>query len=85
VSTPREEIQVVFVLVLQGPLREWLASRGLHLTQIAAGKGDLPTYVVGFTDPRPENFTCPRCGTASHHLADIANGYCGNCHDFTLG
>ena len=28
-------------------------------------------------------FTCPRCGMTSHNPDDEANGYCGNCHDFT--
>lgn len=30
-----------------------------------------------------ERFTCPRCGRSSSHPDDIANGYCGACHDFT--
>ena len=28
-------------------------------------------------------FTCPRCGSVSHHPEDIRHGYCGNCHAFT--
>ena len=27
--------------------------------------------------------TWPRCGMASAHPTDIAEGYCGNCHDWT--
>jgi hypothetical protein len=27
--------------------------------------------------------TCPRCGMTSHNPNDIAEGYCGNCHDWT--
>jgi ribosomal protein S27AE len=26
---------------------------------------------------------CPRCGMVSHNPNDIAEGYCGNCHDWT--
>jgi hypothetical protein len=29
------------------------------------------------------SFTCPRCGLTSYHPRDIADGYCGNCHDWT--
>ena len=83
-SVPREDIQVIFLPVLQGPLREWLEGKGLHLIEIASRSSELPTYVVGLGDPRPGSFTCPRCHTTSHHEADIANGYCGNCHAFTL-
>ena len=28
-------------------------------------------------------FTCPRCGRTSHNPHDIAEGYCGACHDWT--
>lgn len=31
----------------------------------------------------PRTFTCPRCGRTSHHLADVGEGYCGACHDWT--
>jgi hypothetical protein len=27
--------------------------------------------------------TCPRCGRTSHNPTDIAQGYCGACHDWT--
>lgn len=30
-----------------------------------------------------ESITCPRCGMTSHHPTDVAEGYCGNCHDWT--
>jgi hypothetical protein len=29
------------------------------------------------------SFTCPRCGAVSHHPRDLAEGYCGRCHDWT--
>lgn len=40
-------IQVVLPPAVQGPLREWLAARGLSLYQIPV-EDDLPTYGVGF-------------------------------------
>lgn len=30
-----------------------------------------------------DSFTCPRCGRVSYNRDDIANGYCGACHDWT--
>ena len=30
-----------------------------------------------------ESVTCPRCGRTSHHPQDVAEGYCGACHDWT--
>lgn len=36
--------------------------------------------------PRPvlvTRFTCPRCAWVTHHPVDVAEGYCGNCHDWT--
>ena len=29
------------------------------------------------------SITCPRCGVTSRHPCDIAEGYCGRCHDWT--
>jgi hypothetical protein len=31
----------------------------------------------------PAGFTCPRCGKTSANPNDLANGYCGACHDWT--
>ncbi|MCL1871930.1 MAG: hypothetical protein FWF90_16160 [Promicromonosporaceae bacterium] len=31
----------------------------------------------------PDTFTCPRCGSTSHNPHDVAEGYCGHCHDWT--
>lgn len=28
-------------------------------------------------------FRCPRCGRRSYHPRDLAEGYCGHCHDWT--
>jgi hypothetical protein len=33
--------------------------------------------------PPEAGFTCPRCGRTSHHPRDLAEGYCGACHDWT--
>lgn len=40
------EIQVVMMTAIQGPFREWLASRGLYLFPIPV-EDDLPTYGIG--------------------------------------
>jgi hypothetical protein len=39
---------------------------------------------AGLPDPgtEPEAFTCPRCGRTSYHPKDIAEGYCGHCHEW---
>ncbi len=29
------------------------------------------------------SITCPVCGRTSHHPTDVAEGYCGACHDWT--
>lgn len=39
-----------------------------------------PGTVRGVTEP---SITCPRCGRTSHHRVDVAEGYCGACHDWT--
>ena len=33
--------------------------------------------------PPGATFTCPRCGATSAHPLDVAEGYCGACHDWT--
>lgn len=33
--------------------------------------------------PPQNSFTCPICGMTSFNPSDVANEYCGNCHDFT--
>lgn len=33
-------------------------------------------------DPQP--FTCPTCGKTSYHPEDKRQGYCGQCHAFTV-
>lgn len=30
----------------------------------------------------PDSITCPKCGLTSHHPWDVAQRYCGNCHQF---
>jgi ribosomal protein L37E len=37
----------------------------------------------GKTAHTPPSITCPRCGLTSYHPKDIAEGYCGRCHDWT--
>lgn len=31
------------------------------------------------------SITCPKCGRTSHHPDDMAEGYCGACHEYTRG
>lgn len=50
-ATP--EIQVVVPAPLQGPLREWLASRGLYLFPIPV-EDDLPTFGIGIKNWPPK-------------------------------
>lgn len=47
-----------------------------------AGTAERLRALQGAGDARP-SFTCPRCGRTSHHQADVAEGYCGACHDWT--
>lgn len=35
-------------------------------------------------DDSGRSITCPRCGMTSHHPTDIREGYCGQCHDWTM-
>lgn len=35
------------------------------------------------SDAEPDSFTCPRCRRTSYHPTDVAEGYCGACHDWT--
>lgn len=32
---------------------------------------------------RQPHITCPRCGRTSYNASDVAQGYCGHCHDWT--
>lgn len=34
------------------------------------------------SDHEVAGYTCPRCGMTSYNSDDIANRYCGNCHEF---
>ena len=45
-GTGDEVIQVVITEAMQGPLREWLASRNQYLFPIPV-EDDLPTYGIG--------------------------------------
>jgi len=54
------------------------------------GKNRNATRRMGHKRPAPsdrkyESITCPRCGMTSYNPNDIAEGYCGNCHDWTAG
>lgn len=34
-------------------------------------------------ETKQPSITCPKCGMTSYNQNDIAEGYCGNCHEFT--
>lgn len=34
-------------------------------------------------DPVAASFTCPVCAMTSYNPVDVAEGYCGACHDWT--
>jgi hypothetical protein len=44
--------------------------------------GRFATVVLTTGRRLAEPFTCPRCGAVSHHPTDIAERYCGRCHDW---
>jgi len=39
------------------------------------------TLLAGVSAPA-RSIVCPRCGIESHHPEDVAQRYCGNCHDW---
>ncbi|GIH29074.1 hypothetical protein Aph01nite_73840 [Acrocarpospora phusangensis] len=69
--------------------REWLPVCDSHSGgQVVAAAGNYyPDFATSVPrQPPPEqrdSITCPRCGRTSHHPVDVAEGYCGHCHDFT--
>jgi hypothetical protein len=36
----------------------------------------------GGDDAAPPSYICPGCGAVSYNLNDLANRYCGRCHQF---
>jgi hypothetical protein len=54
----------------------WLVSRH-YIALHGVSAAELPS--LGFQ----RAFVCPRCGATSTHPNDIAQGYCGACHDWT--
>lgn len=48
--------------------------------QWALSPTDFLAHAVAGT---PACVTCPRCGRTSRHPTDVAEGYCGACHDWT--
>jgi ribosomal protein S27AE len=46
------------------------------------GPGICPACSMDLAAHQPR-FTCPRCNMVSYLPRDIAEGYCGNCHDWT--
>lgn len=63
---------------LQDQIKAWLEPRDIDVVVMPAGtqldvvsRKDLPSI------------TCPWCGATSYHPMDVAEGYCGRCHDWT--
>ena len=68
----------------------WNGRRCLRGALVAAPVPDLEVRVISVepTPPRiasrlPISITCPQCGRTSYNPEDIAQGYCGGCHDWT--
>jgi hypothetical protein len=48
---------------------------GVHETNLAPWEQPYAVQVP--------SITCPVCGMTSYNPTDVAEGYCGNCHDWT--
>jgi hypothetical protein len=65
--------------------RVWGASDELpcpHGCRPASGRLTGP-QTRRLVDASKQLFTCPKCSRTSAHPADVAEGYCGACHDWT--
>lgn len=69
------------------PVNLWAWARPAMAAAVAEAllplrEGDR-NVVIALGGEVAESFTCPRCGMTSHNPADVREGYCGNCHDWT--
>lgn len=57
----------------------------IHLVPRRIGDGlHLPwTGQARAAEERGASFTCPNCGATSYNPNDVAESYCGKCHDWT--
>lgn len=67
--------------MLMGELRLFVRERCWHQHHYAGAKA-VQDYLQGRLDSGP-SITCPVCGRVSYHRTDIAEGYCGFCHEYT--
>lgn len=65
-------------------LSQHVQETGIRLFN-AAGEPILYGFPIDLGTTPPAAYTCPRCHRTSYHPEDIANGYCGLCHDYTGG
>lgn len=81
--------KVDYHAIIAGPI----TSRGHVVTHLGTMCGQSVAWITGKSgcvaitalSPSEElpSFTCPRCGAVSFNPNDMANRYCGRCHDFT--
>lgn len=58
------------------------AFRGRRLTICRFGHREVIGTIDRTRDAAPPSITCPRCSGVSYHPKDIAERYCGACHQF---
>jgi hypothetical protein len=72
-----QETRAKLLVFLTDPAAHWDA------INLALGlfSGIVLRRLTGIADPEA-TITCPRCGKTSYHPQDIAEKYCGYCHQF---
>jgi hypothetical protein len=92
VTATRAHLEAVAAAVRQqdeAVLRHLVTRAGVPWTAVALVMDRLGRDEDDGGEPSPadrsagERFTCPRCGRASSHPRDKAEGYCGARHDWT--
>jgi hypothetical protein len=70
---------------MRAALESSAAVMAAGLAEVGRALGSVTGVRDGRGDPTgdPPGFTCPRCGRTSFHPDDLAEGYCGACHDWT--
>lgn len=56
---------------------------GCRQAMVQEAEEQLQRIEAGVRYPPESSFTCPRCGAVSRLPEDLAQGYCGRCHDWT--
>lgn len=84
--TTKKELDEIFDESFVQPLRDLVNT----IQNLPEGKVDSPLallemrlrYALEAYDAARESYTCPKCGRTSYNPNDIANKYCGYCHEF---